>query len=375
MSKNLGSAAVAALVTMGLVVLLTPMFTAAADSGIVIKPNGAKKFAVMPAGGFQPEGITINPTNGEVIVGTFFGDINLVRFSRAGKQIAAITVPGGPLLGVAYNSADGKIYFCSADDLAGGPANSRIRRIDADFTDASTVVDIADVPAIGAPGNRTVDNPDGSSDTIIFGGGGRAPNDLTFATNGDLYFSDSFQGAVFKIEDPATNCPAGGCPAPVTVAHDPLLATAGFPPFGANGVAFNANDSVLFVNNTGDDTVLTVDPGDGTVGVLAQSINGADGAIYDSDNDLLWVAANQADQVVAIDPDTGRVVAKIGEFLGVKDDGSARGLVFPASLAQASNGKILVTNLAAVLIGDGSEPEGDVTKGTVSFINIPEVND
>ncbi len=357
------------------VLLLAPIFTtgAVADSGIVVKPNGAKKFAVMPAGAEFPEGITVDSI-GDVFVGTFFGaSLNLVRFSSEGTLEDSVAIPGGPLLGLAFNPADGKVYICSADDLAGGPAASRIRSINPDFTG---LVDIADVPGLGAPGDRTVANPDGSADTIMFGNFGRAPNDLTFDSNGDLYFSDSFQGAVFMIPDPATSCPGGGCVVPTTVAHHPLLATAGFPPFGANGVAIR--DDTLFVANTGDDTVLTIDlnlafPVDPVV--LARSINGADGIIYDSNNDLLWVAGNQADQVVAIDPDTGRVVAEIGEFLGIKPDGSARGLIFPASLVEVADGKILVTNLAVPLAGDGSEPEADVSKWTVSIIKIPEFDD
>ncbi|MCH8096214.1 MAG: hypothetical protein IID53_03950 [Proteobacteria bacterium] len=353
--------------------LLAPSFIndAVADSGIVIKPNGAKKFAVMPAGATNPEGITIT-SNGDVVVGTFGAAVSLVRFDSAGNLIATATISGGPLLGIAYNPADDKVYICAAGDLSGNPP-SRIRRIDADFTDGSSVVDVAEVPFIGAPGDRTVGNPDGSSDTIEFGNFARAPNDLTF-DGADLYYSDSFQGAVFRINDAAA-CP-GVCSTD-TISHDPLLATAGFPAFGANGVAIRGD--TLFVANTGDDTVLKIDLTDTpfpiTPTVLAQSINGADGIIYDSNNDLLWVAANQADQVVAIDPDTGRVVAEIGEFLGINPDGSARGLLFPASLVEAANGKILVTNLAAALIGDGSEPEGDVTTYTVSFINIPEFDD
>lgn len=363
--------------------LLAPGFMngAVADSGIVVKPNGAKKFAVMPAGAEFPEGITVNPNNGEVIVGTFGASVSLVRFSSAGNKIAEATISGGPLLGIAYNPADDKIYLCSAYDLASNPP-SKIQRIDADFTDDSSVEDVADVPSLGAPDPRTVVNPDTSEDTIEFGNFARAPNDLTFASNGDLYYSDSFQGAVFRIPDAAA-CP-GTCSTD-TVAHDPLLATAGFPPFGANGVAIRevGGDVLLFVANTGDDVVLKLDLGDDVdnpdldvaVVPLTQSINGADGVIYDSNNDLLWVAGNQADQVVAIDPDTGRVVAEIGEFLGIKPDGSARGLIFPASLVEVANGKILVTNLALPLAGDGSEPEADVTKYTVSRINIPEFDD
>ncbi len=366
------------LYTLAAMVLLAPIFTTAAvgDSGVIVKPNGAKKFAVMPEGATHPEGITINPSNGEVIVGTFAAGgstIDLVRFSSEGDVIASATILNAILLGIAYNPDDGKIYLCNASDLGGNP-DSRIQRIDADFTDATSVVDIAVVPFIGPPADLIVGNPDGSSDTIEFGVNGRAPNDLTFDTNGDLYFSDSFQGAVFRIADPASNCPGGGCGVPDTVAHHGLLATTGFPPFGANGVVIRGD--TLFVANTGDDTVMTIDltqsfPIDPVI--LAQSINGADGIIYDSYNDLLWVAANQADQVVAIDPDTGRVMAEIGEFLGIKSDGSARGLLFPASLAEVANGKILVTNLAVPLTGAaGDEPEEDITKYTVSRINIPE---
>ena len=71
-----------------------------------------------------------------------------------------------------------------------------------------------------------------------------------------LYVSDSFQGAIFRIHNAAacvTPCPVD------TVAHDPLLATAGFPPFGANGLALSRDGKTLFVANTGDDRVLKLD--------------------------------------------------------------------------------------------------------------------
>ena len=63
--------------TLAAILLLAPIFTtgAAAGGGIVVDPNGAKLFATMPAGFNRPEGITVNPTNGEVIVGTYFGAV------------------------------------------------------------------------------------------------------------------------------------------------------------------------------------------------------------------------------------------------------------------------------------------------------------
>ena len=131
----------------------------------------------------------------------------------------------------------------------------------------------------------------------------------------------------------------------------------------------NSDESTLYIANTGDDRILGFDLASGSIFVFAESINGADGLAYDGEG-LLWVAGNQADQVVALD-ENGRVVAELGEFLGIKNDGSARGLSFPASLVIVKN-KILVTNLALPLTGTAAEPEADVSKYTVSRIKIPD---
>lgn len=361
-------------VWMLLVVLATLFNVASAEDKVIVKSNAAKKFTTMPEGIPFPEGITINPNNGEVIVSTFsFNPSNwLVRFSKKGKLIALADLGPAPLLGLAYNPDDDMIYICTAAALAGVGA-SRIQRIDAGFMDSSSLADVADVPIIGAPSDRIVGNPDGSMDKIMFGNFAPAPNDLTFGGTGDLYFSDSFQGAVFKIVDPAGSCPGTYCVVD-TVAHDPLLATAGFPPFGANGVALSDDEFYLFVANTGDDRILRVElANSGAVSVFAESINGADGVVNDGDGHLI-VAANQADQVVVLDIDTGRVRAELGEFHGIKK-GAPRGLLFPASLAIADK-KVIVTNLALPLTGAiGDEPEEDVTKFTISSIKIPKIKD
>ena len=77
-------------------------------------------------------------------------------------------------------------------------------------------------------------------------------------------------------------------------------------------------------------------------------------------------------QVIALNSD-GRVIAKLGAFLGIRSDGAARGLLFPASLTIV-NDRIFVTNLALPLTGvAGDEPEEDVTTYTISRINIPEL--
>jgi DNA-binding beta-propeller fold protein YncE len=356
-----------------LIALLTTLFLVggvAADEPVAVKPNAAKRFATLPDDLRFPEGITSNPFNGDIYVGTFDGGVlnSIVRYSKSGHLVARNDFAGiTPLLGLAFNPFDGQVYVASVDDFTTG--GSRIVRIPGDFTSSTAAEEVAFIPSIGAPPNLTIHNPDGSDDIIEFGNNARVPNALAFDSAGDLFVSDSFQGAIFRIDN-ATAC-ATPCPV-TTVAHDGRLATAGFPPFGANGLALSADESVLFIANTGDDRILTLDLMSGMIDTFAESINGADGIAFD-DAGNLWVAANQADQVVALNSD-GRVIAELGEFLGVRIDGAARGLLFPASLTIV-NKKIFVTNLAIPLTTTvfGDEPEEDVTTYTISRINIPNL--
>lgn len=340
--------------------------TTRADDDLVVDRNAAHRFATLPAGVRFPEGITANPWNGDIFVATFDAPPNnrpnkLLRFDRHGRLEAMRDFGNTPLLGLEFNRADRKVYIAAVGDFSG--TGSRIQRIAANFHGASTIEEVAVIPSEGAPGPRTVPNPDGSTDTITFGNNARVPNALTFDSQGNLYISDSFQGAIFRISSPAACAP--GC-AVTTVVHDPLLATAGFPPFGANGIAFN--DDALFIANTGDDRILKLDLATNLVTVFAESINGADGIAFDK-RGRLWVAANQADEVVGLNAN-GRVVAKLGDFLGVRD-GSPRGLLFPASLVIVDD-EIFVTNLALPLNGiAGDEPEEDVTRYTISRIRLP----
>lgn len=335
--------------------------TMAASDDPALVPNAAQQFATLPPGVRFPEGITANPANGEVFVGTFdFGPNpnRLLRFGRNGRLAAQRDFGATPLLGLAFHS--GKVYIANF-------GASKIQRIDASFDGATPVEDLATIPGIGAPADREVPNPDGSSDLVRFGSNSfPAPNAMAFDSQGHLYVSDSFQGAVFRIDNAAT-C---ATPCSVTlVAQDPLLATAGFPPFGANGLALSDDESVLYVANTGDDRVLSLQLGTANVTILAESINGADGVVRDGDG-RLWVVANQADEVVALNGN-GRVIARLGGFRGIRGDASPDGLLFPAS-AVIVGSEMFVTNLALPLTAaGGDEPEEDVERFTVSRLKLP----
>jgi sugar lactone lactonase YvrE len=343
------------LIALGMTAMVAPT-PAAAQS---VMSDHVRTFAVLPEGVRFPEGITANPANGDVYVGTFdFGGQNaLLRYDFRGRLLGRLDF-GGPLLGLQFGPRDGKVYIASF-------GASKIQRVRADF--AGGIEDVASIPGIGAPASRAVGNPDGSSDTILFGSNSfPGPNAMTFDAAGNLYVSDSFQGAIFRIAsaDACSPCIAA------LVAHDPLLATAGFPPFGANGLAFNADGSALFIANTGDDRVLKLDLSTLQLSVFAESVNGADGLARDAAG-LLWVAANQADTLVALD-ERGRVVAQIGGFEGVRN-GLPVGFLFPASMV-ILGGEFFVTNLALPLTGSaGDEPEEDVTRWTISRVLVPRL--
>jgi sugar lactone lactonase YvrE len=327
---------------------------------------GVHKFVTLPEGVKLPEGIAANPANGDIYVGTFNGGFpnKLLRYSRNGQLQAQRDFGPTPLLGLEFDRAHRKVYICNVGDFVGSP--SKIQRIAADFDGATAIQDVALIPAVGAPGPRVVGNPDGSQDTINFGDAARVPNALTFDKAGNLYVSDSFQGAIFRIANP--NACAPSCAAQLW-AHDPLLATAGFPPFGANGLVFNADESALFVANTGDDRILKIDPATKAVSVFAESINGADGIVFDRLG-RLWVAANQNDEVVALNGN-GRVVVRLGSFEGIDRDGAPKGLLFPASPVIVGD-EMFITNLAIALTpAVGDEPEEDVKLWTVSRIKLP----
>ena len=350
----------------GIAAVVAPAFADGGSNRLYVDRN-VHTFAVLPDGVRFPEGITANPANGDIYVGTFDGGAQnkLLRYNRHGRLVGQHDLGITPLLGLEFDR--GKVYFAAVGDFVGGA--SRIQRIAANL-DAATLRDVATIPAIGAPMPRTEGNPDGSADTTTFGSGARVPNAMTFDSHGNLYVSDSFQGAVFKIANPDACAP--GCSVQ-TLSHDAKLATAGFPPFGANGLALNKDESALFVANTGDDRVLRIDMATLEVTVFAESINGADGIAFDKQG-TLWVAANQADEVVGLDAN-GRIVARLGEFRGMRRDGTPDGLLFPASPVIHGD-EIFVTNLALPLNGvAGDEPEEDVTRWTVSRMKLPRGRD
>jgi sugar lactone lactonase YvrE len=266
-----------------------------------------ERFATLPAGAPNPEGITVD-RNGDVYVTGFnplvAGPGKVFVFDNDGDLRRTLTVSGSSnaLLGIAFH-----------------PMTRQLLVID-----------------FGA-GNVLAVNPLTGESTVFSAIPGGGLNALNFDRAGNVYISDSFRGTIWRTG------PAGGTAA--NWKTDPLLTTTGFPPFGANGLDFNRDESALFVANTGSDTVVRIANAGGVAGqatVFTNSINGADGLFLDQ-HDNIWVCANQSDEIVVVDK-TGKAISKLGDFEGVKD-GKPVGLLFPASLARHGDW-IYITNLA-----------------------------
>ena len=275
----------------------------------------------------NPEGITVDRNTGEFYVADFdykgtCGTGRIAVFSKSGKLLRILRLNSSPaLLGLDFHKTSPTTNELLVIDFGA----HQVLRTDRN-TGASTVFATLPPPFdVGA-----------------------GLNALTFDKAGNVYISDSFQATIWKTG------PGGGV-ATQWVTH-PLLSvygptpgvapTTNVPPFGANGLAFNKNESVLFVANTANDTVVQIPVASGVPGtptVFVNSINGADGLIIDGD-DNVWVAANQSDEIVVVDP-SGKAIAKLGDFDGIAPDGSPRGLLFPASPVFFGD-FVYVTNLA-----------------------------
>ena len=281
----------------------------------------ATTFARLPAGERNPEGLTVDRSNGDVYVadfdfrGTKDGKGHVIVFDKEGKlrRVLSLTL--------------------NEKDVSGSTA-----LLGLDFhptTHALLVIDF------GAQQVLKVEPDSGSSTVFTRFDPGSGPNALTFDKAGNVYISDSFEGIIWKTPPNGT-----GRNKAMVWASSPLLKTTGEPPFGANGIAFNKKQDAMFVANTGDDTVVKIPVvaggAAGTAAVFTNSINGADGLIIDQD-DNIWVCANQSDEIVVVDK-TGKAIAKLGDFDGI-DDGEPRGFLFPASPAFAGD-FVLVTNLS-----------------------------
>ena len=307
-----------------LFVTLVPLTGYAWDRGDV------DTFATLPPGERHPEGITADK-HGNIYVTTF----DITHPGRAGQLF--VFRPNGRLLRQVSVAGSSNLLL----DLAFHPMTHKLLILD-----------------FGGAKVLTVNPVTGESEVFTSLTGQPGLNVLTFDRDGNVYISASFAGKIFKTG------PDGG---PVTVwVESALLTTTGVPGFGANGLAFNRAQTLLFVANTGNDTIVKIpvnaDGSAGTPAVFVNSINGADGLIIDK-HDNLWVAANQADEIVVVNP-SGRAIAKLGDFDGIDHKGRPKALLFPASLVRHGD-FIFVTNLSIDLRNFDDPTHPELTNGTV----------
>jgi len=214
------------LTSAALVFVAMPLVTLAAGPQVGLVQNfGPNLLADCP----NPEGIAIDPT-GNLYAASFpaFQTVrtpsaNICVISPAGVLIDKISVPPGPagvtnLLGELFEPGQG-LYV--VDFASGTPGLGRLLRVDPATHSITTLA------------TRFA-----------------AANGVTQDRHRNLFVSDSFEGNIVKVAP-------DGSSSSVWVAS-PLLEPNGFPPFGANGVAFDRDQKNMYVANSSNDTIVRI---------------------------------------------------------------------------------------------------------------------
>ncbi len=294
-----------------LILLFSPIIGWAYERGTV------ERFATLPPGEAHPEGIAVD-RQGNVYVVTVAANKaetsegSLIVFDPQGKHLRTVTIAGSSrlLLDVRFHPK----------------------------TDQLLVIDYQGAKVLAVDAIRGT-----SSVFMTVAGKNPGLDGMTFDNASNLYVTDAHEGIIWKVG------PNGG-EATAWVASPLLKPTRPPPKIGANGLAFNNQQTALFVANTANDTIVKIPvtgsaPKAGTPEVLVNRAGGGpDGLIID-ENDNLWIACNQSNEIMVLEPKQGRVIAKLGDFGGIDSDGAPIGFLWSNSLVFHGD-DVLVTNLS-----------------------------
>ena len=292
--------------------VLAPQQVLAAQPAVGVVTNFGPNLAAVCN---MPEGIAIDPTGNLYAASFAFKPVaNICVENPDGQVVDVIPVPAGTagvasLLGELFEPSQG-LYV--VDFANGTPGNGRLLRINV-RTHAVTVLAT----------------------------GFQAPNAIAQDRHRNLYVSDSFLGAIFKVApDGSSN---------KVWIQDPRLAPQPglSPPFGANGVAFDRNQRFLYVATTSDSKIYRIPVlKDGSAGPLqlfasgaaidasqhtTEALHGADGIMFDVRGNL-YVCANSAQHPSPAPVGELQVLSPDGRLIHRYDGDGNNDLDFPASL-------------------------------------------
>ncbi|MGH9246328.1 MAG: SMP-30/gluconolactonase/LRE family protein [Acidimicrobiales bacterium] len=238
--------------------MLATVYLAGVPSPAVAYPSEI----VLP-GASSAEGIAVGRGStffaGDLFRGDVFkGDL------RSGEVDRFVDAPDGRMAVGLKVDRRGRLLF-----VAGGPSGQ------AYVYDTTSGAEIA-VYQLGDPANATFVN-----DVAV--------------TRDAAWFTDSLQPVLYRIELSRDGHPGA---AETLALSGPAADTSG--EFNLNGIAATPNGRTLLVSHSGQGTIITVDPDDGSSATVAGvSVPSPDGILFEAGR--LWVVQNFLDQVARVD--------------------------------------------------------------------------
>ena len=222
---------------------------------------------VAERGGFMPEGVEYDSTNGRVLTGSL-SEGSVLHIDHDGRVMAVVTDPDLiSSVGIEVDEPRGRLLVANSDRSvfqSGGAGQAKLGVYDLTTGERIAMVDLA-AAIVDAPADA-----------------GYFANDVAVADDGTAYVTDTRMSAIYRV----------GTDYQASVLHR-------FDDFSPNGIVHHSGDYLIVCGGGTLWKVPLDDPTDATPVALSEELAGLDGMVWAADGRLA-IVSNSGNRVVAL---------------------------------------------------------------------------